>query len=327
MPCYISQRLTIVAGKSTTISMLRGETQPSGSNGGLFIQGISVSEDQYRARFHLGVCPQFDAIDVLNVREHLTFYARIRGVKDTQAAVDAMVSNVGLQPFANRMADKLSGGNKRKLSLAIALIGDPEVVLLDEPSSGMDPLAKRNMWMTLAKFRPGRSILLTTHSMEEADALASRVGVISKRLLDVGTIGHLRAKHGDGFHVHIVMRSAPNTSDDEMAGLRGWMEHVLPGTTIEGLPYHGQLRFNVPIVHFNNFSPPDGEISHNRPRAGIERSVASLFVLLEENKAAQGIEFCSVSPATFDEVFIKVIKKHNVSDTDDEATRRRAGLK
>ena len=190
---YISQRLTIVAGKSTTISMLRGEIQPSGSNGGLFIQGISVLEDQYRARFHLGVCPQFDAIDALNVREQLTFYARIRGVKDTQAAVEAIVSNVGLQPFANRMADKLSGGNKRKLSLAIALIGNPEVVLLDEPSSGMDPMAKRNMWMTLAKFRPGRSILLTTHSMEEADALASRVGVISKRLLDVGTIGHLRS--------------------------------------------------------------------------------------------------------------------------------------
>jgi ABC-type multidrug transport system ATPase subunit len=221
------------------------------------------------------------------------------------------------------MADKLSGGNKRKMSLAIALIGNPEVVLLDEPSSGMDPLAKRNMWMTLAKFRPGRSILLTTHSMEEADALASRVGVISKRLLDVGTISHLREKHGDGFHVHIVMRSAPNTSDDEMAGLRAWMEHVLPGTTIDGLPYHGQLRFKVPKMHINAFGPPAGEISHNRLRAAVERSVASLFVLLEENKVAQGIEFCSVSPATFDEVFLKIIKNNNVADTDDEAARRR----
>jgi len=124
------------AGKSTTISMLRGEISPSGSRGNLFIQDVSVLKDRYLARFHLGVCPQFDAMDKMSVREHLAFYARIRGVTDVAHTVEHMIRSVGLQPFADRMAEKLSGGNKRKLSLAMALIGNPEVVLLDEPSSG-----------------------------------------------------------------------------------------------------------------------------------------------------------------------------------------------
>jgi ATP-binding cassette subfamily A (ABC1) protein 3 len=112
-----------IAGKSTTISMLRGETQPSGRQGDLFIQDVSVLKQRELAREHLGVCPQYDAIDLMTVREHLAFYAGIRGVRDIENTVEQMIRNVGLQPFAHRLGDKLSGGNKRKLSLAMALIG------------------------------------------------------------------------------------------------------------------------------------------------------------------------------------------------------------
>jgi len=143
-------------------------------------------------------------MDQLTVREHQLFYAGVRGVLEPQKRVDSLIKEVGLTPFVGRIAEKLSSGNKRKLSLATALIGDPRVVLLDEPSSGMDPIAKRNMWHILEKFKRGRSILLTTHSMEEADALASRVGVISKTLLDIGTTQHLRQKYGQGFHIHML---------------------------------------------------------------------------------------------------------------------------
>jgi ATP-binding cassette subfamily A (ABC1) protein 3 len=314
--------------------MLRGEIQPTGSQGQLYIQDVSVAADRYLARFHLGVCPQFDAMDTLSVREHLAFYARIRGVADVVGAVEAMVRSVGLQPFAERMADKLSGGNKRKLSLAMALIGNPEVVLLDEPSSGMDPLAKRNMWRTLAKFRPGRSILLTTHSMEEADALASRVGVISRRLLDIGTTAHLRAKHGHGFHVHVVMASAPHTPPQEMADLQAWIEAHVPGARLEGLPYHGQLRYVVPADVPAAAADGTNEISSapngNGAPGGAAvsgqgegpRSVGSLFMLLEENKTARGIQFYSVSPATFDEVFLKVIERHEIGEEEVTAAPR-----
>ncbi|KAH6681410.1 P-loop containing nucleoside triphosphate hydrolase protein [Halenospora varia] len=151
----------------------------------------------------------------------------------------------GLGPFAGRMGSKLSGGNQQKLSLAIALIGNPEV-LLDEPSSGMDPLAKRSMWKTLSRFVPHRSILLTTHSIEEADALADRVGVMSNHLLDIGTTSHLRQKYGHGFHIHLVLSSVPQSTVKESNTVKEWILEHLPGAEMERQPYHGQMRFNIP---------------------------------------------------------------------------------
>lgn len=102
-------------------------------------------------------------MDQMTVLEHLRFYARVRGVSDIEHNAQAILKAVGLEAFSSRMAAKLSGGNKRKLSLGVALIGNPTVLLLDEPSSGMDAAAKRVMWKTLATVVPGRSLLLTTH--------------------------------------------------------------------------------------------------------------------------------------------------------------------
>src|SRR6266536_4543488 len=141
-------------------------------------------------------------MDQMTVLEHLQFYARVRGVADIEHNVQAVIKAVGLEVFSSRMAAKLSGGNKRKLSLGIALIGDPTVLLLDEPSSGMDAAAKRVLWKTLAAVVPGRSLLLTTHSMEEADALADRAGILAKKMLALGSTEYLRRKHGKGYHVH-----------------------------------------------------------------------------------------------------------------------------
>jgi ABC-type lipopolysaccharide export system ATPase subunit len=126
------------AGKSTTISLIRGDIQPSRNGGQIFVDDILVSKHRAQARSHLGVCPQFDAMDTLTVTEHLQFYARVRGVSDVEHNVKAVIQAVGLQNYTSRMAAQLSGGNKRKLSLAIALMGNPAVLLLDEPSSGMD---------------------------------------------------------------------------------------------------------------------------------------------------------------------------------------------
>lgn len=103
--------------------MLRGDIKPSGRQAELYVGQLSLLNSRDEARQHLGVCPQYDAIDLMTVREHLAFYARIRGVTNVTTAVDHMIRKVGLQPFADRLAEKLSGGNKRKLSLAIALIG------------------------------------------------------------------------------------------------------------------------------------------------------------------------------------------------------------
>lgn len=156
------------AGKTTLINMIRGDMLPSHRDGEIFVEDISVTRNRATARSHLGVCPQFDAIDQMTVVEHLRFYARIRGVPNVDHNVSQVIRAVGLTPYQHRMAMELSGGNKRKLSLAIALMGNPSVLLLDEPSSGMDAASKRVMWKTLGSVAAGRSIVLTTHSMEEA---------------------------------------------------------------------------------------------------------------------------------------------------------------
>jgi ATP-binding cassette subfamily A (ABC1) protein 3 len=150
------------AGKSTTISLIRGDIKPSGYGGEVLVENVSVAKHRAQARSHLGVCPQFDAMDTMTVSEHLNFYARIRGVEDPRHNAQEVMRAVGLQSYAGRMAAKLSGGNKRKLSLGIALMGNPTVLLLDEPSSGMDAASKRVMWRTLASVVPGRSLVLTT---------------------------------------------------------------------------------------------------------------------------------------------------------------------
>jgi ATP-binding cassette, subfamily A (ABC1), member 3 len=234
------------AGKSTTISLIRGDIKPSRNGGDILVENVSVVGSLAHARQYLGVCPQFDAIDQMSVHEHLAFYARVRGIADIHHNVDAVLRAVGLTAFKNMQAHALSGGNKRKLSLGIALMGNPTVVLLDEPSSGLDAAAKRIMWRTLAATVPGRSILLTTHSMEEADALAGRAGILAKRMLALGTTEQLRHRFGDALHVHFVLKGAPHTGEAEIAKVRDWIAEKFPGVEVEQKTYHGQMRFAVP---------------------------------------------------------------------------------
>ncbi|KKA27615.1 hypothetical protein TD95_001745 [Thielaviopsis punctulata] len=315
------------AGKSTTISMIRGDIRPSGRFGGdALVENHSVTHDLVGVRAHLGVCPQFDAIDEMTVREHLTFYARVRGVEEINHSVEAILSAVGLRAFAGRAARALSGGNKRKLSLGIALMGNPGVVILDEPSSGLDAAAKRIMWRTLHNTAPGRSILLTTHSMEEADALAGRVGIMAKKMLAMGTIDELRSRFGDALHIHMVSKTAPRTSDDEMQRLADWVQKALPGATIEGKfynkTYHGQTRFSVPASAVAA-TPPDSSADNAISVASSRSAIGRLLVLIEENKEALGIEHYSVSMTTLDQVFLAIVGQHNVQEENYETEEKR----
>jgi len=326
------------AGKSTTISMIRGDVHPN--QGAVFVEGVSVFERLAAARAHLGVCPQFDAIDQMTVREHLRFYARVRGVPDVDHNVRAVLRAVGLGAFEHRQAHALSGGNKRKLSLGIALMGNPAVLLLDEPSSGLDAAAKRIMWKTLAATVPGRSILLTTHSMEEADALAGRAGILSGRMLALGSTEQLRARFGDHLHVHLVCRGAPRTADADMEALRRWVTACFPAAEVEDKTYHGQMRFAVPLADVARQvrrgtatqRAADGSSGGSSSESGEEitqvngggggggrtmtsqGAIGQLVVMLEEQKGALGIEHYSVSPTTLDQVFLTIVGRHNVQE-------------
>ncbi|KAI6784863.1 ABC transporter A family member-like protein [Emericellopsis cladophorae] len=300
------------AGKSTTISLIRGDIAPSAGGGDVFVQQVSVTDQRALARSNLGVCPQFDALDNMTVLEHLRHYAHLRGISNVERQVQAVVRAVGLEAFQHTLAPHLSGGNKRKLSLGIALTGNPSVILLDEPSSGLDAAAKRIMWRTLETVVPGRSILLTTHSMEEADALASRAGIIAQRMLAVGEVDTLRQRFGDSLYVHLVSRTAPYSTPEEMERMRAWIQHLLPAAQIEAETYHGQMRFSVParaILERSRQTPRRDDAAQASASA-----IGHLIVLLEEHKNVLGIEHHSVSPTTLEDVFLAIVGRHNVQE-------------
>lgn len=295
------------AGKSTTISLIRGDIAPSRNGGDVFIENVSITKRRAAARANLGVCPQFDAIDNMTVSEHLRHYSRLRGISDIDHQVPAVIRAVGLEAYADVMAHTLSGGNKRKLSLGIALTGNPPVILLDEPSSGLDAAAKRIMWRTLETIVPGRSILLTTHSMEEADALANRAGIMARRMLALGSTEHLRHRFGDTLHVHLVTKTAPHSPVSEMEALRVWVLNNFPGATVEQETYHGQMRFSMP----SSAVPMLGGSSHT---STSESARGRLLIMLEEQKEYLGIAHHSVSPTTLNEVFLNIVGKHDVQE-------------
>ncbi|OAA55236.1 ABC transporter [Niveomyces insectorum RCEF 264] len=307
------------AGKSTTISIIRGDVKPD--DGDVSVEGVSVGKRLVAARGNLGVCPQFDAVDQMTVYEHLRFYARVRGIVDVEYNVRAVLRAVGLVAFRDRQAHALSGGNKRKLSLGIALMGNPAVVLLDEPSSGLDAAAKRIMWRTLAATVPGRSILLTTHSMEEADALAGRAGILAGHMLAAGDTDGLRARFGNRLYVHLVCRGAPRTTDADALRLRDWVQVTFPGVEVEDKMYHGQMRLAIPLnagrlVTSQEVAGPDAK---NGPdvvvsSATTTSAIGKLVVLFDEQRAALGIEHYSVSPTTLDQVFLEIVGRHNVQE-------------
>jgi ATP-binding cassette subfamily A (ABC1) protein 3 len=284
------------AGKTTTINMIRGDLLPSA--GEVFVQNIPVKSRPVAARAHLGVCPQFDAMDRMTVTEHLIFYARIRGVSDVPHNVTTVLRAVGLDEFSHRMAEKLSGGNKRKLSLAIALMGNPAVLLLDEPSSGMDAAAKRVMWRTLEAIVPGRSLVLTTHSMEECSALANRAGILAKRMLALGTTEQLRRKYGDRYLVHVVLSSAPYSAVREMDAVKSWISASFPGAELEPRSFGGQIRFSIPA----------------REEGGQRNTVGKVFKKLEREGREVGLEFWSVDRGTMDMVFLDVVGRARVRE-------------
>ncbi|KAF4959511.1 hypothetical protein FSARC_10716 [Fusarium sarcochroum] len=307
------------AGKSTTISLIRGDIKPDRNGGDVLVEDISVNKNLATARSNLGVCPQFDAMDQMTVREHLEFYANIRGVQDVEHNVRAVMQAVGLESFSTRMAHALSGGNKRKLSLGIALMGNPTVVLLDEPSSGLDAASKRVMWKTLEATVRGRSILLTTHSMEEADALAGRAGILARRMLALGTPDNLRHRFGDALHIHLVSVTAPRTTQDEMIRITDWIRQMFPSADVEEKTYHGQIRFSVRASQVLAATSGRNEEEITKDGEDLSQSaIGHLVVLLEENKDQLGVGHYSVSPTTLDQVFLTIVGQHNVKEENSE---------
>jgi ATP-binding cassette, subfamily A (ABC1), member 3 len=194
------------AGKSTAFKMLAGEI--TSTSGEAYFQGLKISENLDKIRQNLGYCPQFDPLfEHLTVEEHLEMLYDLKSLDSMQreTAIDRKINELGLALYRHKLAGTLSGGNKRKLSVAIAMIGNPHIVFLDEPSTGMDPKARRFMWRVIAKVSmemKESTVILATHSMEEAEILSNRLGIMVKgNFRCMGTPQHIKSKYGEGLEI------------------------------------------------------------------------------------------------------------------------------
>lgn len=194
------------AGKTTTFKILSGEIQPT--TGFAEVNGMSVAKEMKKIRSLIGYCPQFDALlEKMTAKEHLEMYAAIKGIPKNlrKKMIDDTIRNLNLTKYRDVPAGTYSGGNKRKLSVAIALLGNPPVVFLDEPSSGMDPEARRFMWSVVSNISSKMktsSVILTTHSMEEAEALSTKLAIMVEGNIEcIGSVQGLKNKYGKGFEI------------------------------------------------------------------------------------------------------------------------------
>ncbi|KAG7277959.1 hypothetical protein CRUP_022129 [Coryphaenoides rupestris] len=273
------------AGKTTTFKMLTGDSLVT--SGEAFLAGRSILREIDEVHQNMGYCPQFDAInDLLTGREHLEFYAILRGVPEKEVCDVAEwgIKKLGLVKYMDTSAGSYSGGNMRKLSTAMALIGGAPVVFLDEPTTGMDPKARRTLWNCIhSVIKEGRSVVLTSHSMEECEALCTRMAImVNGRFRCLGSVQHLKNRFGDGYT--IILRVAG--PDPDLAPVMKFIESELQGSTLKE-KHRNMLQYQLP---------------------SSLNSLAHMFSILAQNKELLQIEDYSVSQTTLDQVFVNFAK-------------------
>jgi ATP-binding cassette subfamily A (ABC1) protein 3 len=270
------------AGKTTTMSILTGLFPPT--SGTAYINGLSVINDIDLIRRNLGICPQHNVLfDRLTVSEHLKFFARLKGSsgKQLKNEIPQLIDDLLLLDKKNTQSKNLSGGMKRKLSVGIALVGGSEIVILDEPTSGMDPYARRATWDLLAKYKEGRTILLTTHFMDEADLLGDRIAIMAEgKLRCSGSSLFLKSRYGVGYHMTMVKE--PHCDSSAVTSLVTSLVAGAQQVTDVG----AELSFILP-------SQASTQFPH-------------LFDVLDDKKNELGISSFGISVTTMEEVFIHV---------------------
>ena len=199
------------AGKTTTFKCITQELSPN--HGKIYINGRDMRNKFSELSAIFGYCPQFDAIfEYMSVYENLEFYGKIKGIKAEylKQVVMAMIEEMSLGEFTNKIAGRLSGGNKRKLSVAISFLCSPPIVLLDEPSTGMDPEARRFMWSVIHKISTkGKkaSVIMTTHSMDEAETLCKRMAImVNGEFVCLGKANEIKEKYGYGYEIEVRIK-------------------------------------------------------------------------------------------------------------------------
>nr|XP_033818311.1 ATP-binding cassette sub-family A member 5 isoform X2 [Geotrypetes seraphini] len=289
------------AGKSTLINIVAGDTEP---NAGQVYLGDDLLEDRRESSSvsFVGFCPQMNPLwPEVTPEEHLQIYGAIKGMNpaEIKEVIKRISSAFALKDHLKKPTKKLSAGMKRKLCFALSFLGSPEIMLLDEPSTGMDPGAKQQMWKAMrAAFKSGeRAAILSTHYIEEVDALCDRVAIlVSGQLRCIGTVQHLKSKFGSGYYLEVKVA--------EMAEVQKELLHreilqIFPDASRQG-SFSALLSYKIP--------------KENVP------SLSQCFLRLEEAKCAFNIEEYSFSQSTLEQVFIELTKEQQEEDEEDFGT-------
>ncbi|XP_008203603.1 phospholipid-transporting ATPase ABCA1 isoform X2 [Nasonia vitripennis] len=216
------------AGKSTTFKMMTGQSIPN--NGCMYLGDRNFNDNRRYYLSQMGYCPQNDAIiRCLNASEHLRLFARLRGIPESQVnnEVKKWIDRLNLNICASQPSGTYSGGNKRRLNIAMALIGNPSLVLLDEPTTGVDPAARRSLWNVIQSCQTtGQAIILTSHSMEECEALCNRLVImVNGQLVCIGPCQELKQRFGAGYDIQ--MKLNPEKSSSQMESIKRDIEQAL----------------------------------------------------------------------------------------------------
>lgn len=235
------------AGKTTTFKMLTGDE--SVTSGDAYIDGYSILRDIKKVQQRIGYCPQFDAVlDHMTGRETLSMYARLRGIpeKYVSGCVENVLRSLLLEPHADKLVRSYSGGNKRKLSAGMALIGGPPVIFLDEPSTGMDPVARRLLWDAVTRTREsGKAIIITSHSMEECEALCTRLAVmVNGQFKCLGSPQHLKSKFGSGYTLLAKVHIEAELEESDLQLFKDFIESTFPGSQLKD-EHQGMVHYHL----------------------------------------------------------------------------------
>jgi ABC-type multidrug transport system ATPase subunit len=289
-------------------------------------------------------CPQHDSLfPNLTVTEHLRFYAQVRGLdwtsEFTQEHVDAIVQLLGLGPHLKKRSKELSGGYKRRLSLGIAMIGYPSVLLVDECTTGMDPGARHLVWEALQpdhrvmqddddSYYELPATLFSTHYMDEASKLGTRIGIMMDgELVTTGTLDRLHERYCNSYFVEIALQQDAPSSDSyslfEEDVVATFASHGMVHTSVyESFPYHLKLQVpflvasdptTTPATH-DTTTTTGGEGNNNNNNNTTTattnlRQLATIFQLLETNKGRLHIKFYSVAQMNLEQIFIDLSRQ------------------
>lgn len=275
------------AGKTTFLNIATGIVDQDEGKG--WICGNNI-EDTGSHSGNIGFCPQFDILwPLLNVEEHLMFMGMFKGVskKDMKESVKELIKDVDLEEDFKKLAKELSGGMKRRCSLAMALTGNPKVIFLDEPSSGLDPVKRRHFWQLIQRVTKERAVLLTTHLMEEADTLCDEIGIVTTgKLRCVGNSVKLKSSFTEGIKLQIVMDES-NRKSDKVDKFMEDLHTKIPGIELEG-NFRGTLSLVVKDKAIN---------------------LSYLFEIITQ-MATERISDWSISLGSLEDVFLTVVKRY-----------------